>query len=94
MKYIFPRQFALHNVFTSTTDPRATTQPFKDYTFREAEINGKQEANANKIPKRLRGELVRLVQNLQKRHQRCAYAELIKYYCPFEVMGHLRLQFL
>jgi telomerase reverse transcriptase len=38
MKYIFPRQFGLHNVFTSTVDNRETTQPFKDYLLREDEI--------------------------------------------------------
>ncbi|PCH03091.1 Reverse transcriptase [Penicillium occitanis (nom. inval.)] len=38
MKYIFPRQFGLHNVFTSVVDSRETVQPFKDYTLREEEI--------------------------------------------------------
>ena len=38
MKYVFPRQFGLHNVFTSKTDNRETTQPFKEYVFREDEI--------------------------------------------------------
>ena len=33
MKYIFPRQFGLHNVFTSPVDLRETVQPFKDYTL-------------------------------------------------------------
>ena len=87
MKYIFPRQFGLHNVFTSATDPKETTQPFKDYTFREVEINGMAGSNPNKLPKRLRGELVQLVQRLQKRHRRCAYVELVKYYCPCKVIA-------
>lgn len=39
MMYIFPRQFGLHNVFTSTVDSRETTQPFKDYLLREEEIS-------------------------------------------------------
>lgn len=38
MKYIFPRQFGLHNVFTSRIDKKETAQPLKDYTLREDEI--------------------------------------------------------
>lgn len=90
MKYIFPRQFGLHNVFTSVTDNRQTVQPFKDYTMREDEIaharrNGGGESQDLKIPKRLRGKAVDLVQKLQSRNRRCAYVELLRYYCPCEV---------
>ncbi|PGH27913.1 hypothetical protein AJ80_00463 [Polytolypa hystricis UAMH7299] len=88
MKYIFPRQFGLHNVFTSHVDSRETTEQFKDYTLREEEITSKQpDAETHqgcKIPKRLRGELVALIQKLQKRHRLCSYTELFKYYCPIE----------
>ena len=92
MKYIFPRQFGLHNVFTSTVDRKETVQPFKDYTLREEEIarvecvkNLRSTAhNPNKLPKRLRGQLVCLIQKLQKRHITCAYVELLRYYCPVE----------
>ncbi|RPB11270.1 hypothetical protein P167DRAFT_230450 [Morchella conica CCBAS932] len=38
LKYIFPRQFNLHNAFTSIVDRRETVQPLKDYTMREKEI--------------------------------------------------------
>ncbi|KAI9674434.1 MAG: hypothetical protein M1817_001772 [Caeruleum heppii] len=38
LKYIFPRQFGLHNVFTSAVDSRETIQSSKDYTLREEEI--------------------------------------------------------
>ncbi|KAF5623318.1 telomerase reverse transcriptase [Fusarium sp. NRRL 52700] len=38
MMYIFPRQFGLHNVFTSQVDPTITSQKFQDYTLREEEI--------------------------------------------------------
>ncbi|KAL1956097.1 hypothetical protein VTO42DRAFT_7616 [Malbranchea cinnamomea] len=93
MRYIFPRQFGLHNVFTSTVDRKETVQPFKDYTLREKEIaqvlsmknlaTGKtHNQNPNKIPRRLRGQLVSLIQKLQKRHRACAYVELLRYYCP------------
>ncbi|EEH04418.1 telomerase reverse transcriptase [Histoplasma capsulatum G186AR] len=97
LKYIFPRQFGLHNVFTSRVNPKETTQPFKDYTLREEEISyfrnqrdtsredpEKSSELPGKIPKRLRGDLVVLIQNLQRRHQRCPYVELLRYYCPIE----------
>jgi hypothetical protein len=38
MKYIFPRQFGLHNVFTLSVDPREPAYPPKNYTYREEEI--------------------------------------------------------
>lgn len=93
MKYIFPRQFGLHNVFTSVTDNRQTVQPFKDYTMREDEIaqarRRTRSIGANdesqKIPKRLRGMVLDLVQKLQNRNKRCSYVELLRYYCPSEV---------
>jgi telomerase reverse transcriptase len=107
MKYIFPRQFGLHNVFTSTVDSRESVQPFKDYTLREEEIAQTDDLKTkskpgtrsgmdtdatkpnSKIPKRLRGKLVQLIQKLQKRHRLCAYSELLKHYCPPEVLPHL-----
>lgn len=93
MKYIFPRQFGLHNVFTSPVDRRETVQPFKDYTLREQEIALRQRQiqlkNASptgppkvRLPKRLRGQAVVLVKKLQKLHRRCSYAELLRHYCP------------
>ncbi|KLJ10847.1 hypothetical protein EMPG_09861 [Blastomyces silverae] len=100
LKYIFPRQFGLHNVFTSSVNPKETIQPFKDYTLREEEISRcKNKRNRppkapeisseidEKVPKRLRGDLFVLIQKLQKRHQRCPYAELLRYYCPIENIG-------
>ena len=95
MKYIFPRQFGLHNVFTSKVDPKETVQPFKDYTLREHEIARSEQialirGNARKdfsnwLPKRLRGDVLNLVQEMQKRHARCSYHELLKHYCPINV---------
>lgn len=89
IKYIFPRQFGLHNAFTSTHDPRETTHPFKDYTLREQEITLTQSKTTNAVkphlPKRLRGTVVNLVQKLQVLHSRCAYKELLDYYCPCNV---------
>jgi telomerase reverse transcriptase len=99
LKYVFPRQFRLHNVFTSKMDFRQTAQPFKDYTLREAEIKSTsvdveteiaEPAKAVKLPvprlpKRLRGAPLELISALRKRHQRCSYVELLRYYCPSTV---------
>ncbi|OAX77776.1 hypothetical protein ACJ72_07921, partial [Emergomyces africanus] len=100
MKYVFPRQFGLHNVFTSCVNPKETIQKFKDYTLREDEIARRRKQNhglrkgpetpveiPEKVPKRLRGDLVGLIQKLQKRHQQCPYAELLRYYCPVESLN-------
>lgn len=83
-KYIFPRQFGLHNVFTSTVDPAETAQPFKDYTFRELEIEAKAKAKRSStwVPRRLRGPTLALVRNIQRNHQRCSYSQLLRHHCP------------
>jgi telomerase reverse transcriptase len=94
--YIFPRQFGLHNVFTSKVDPKETVQPFKDYTLREQDIaqfksqrRSKKNTEAlttrkreDHVPRRLRGTVQRLISKMQKFHSRCAYTELLKHYCP------------
>ena len=98
MKYIFPKQFGLHNVFASTVDPKETAQPFKDYTLREQEIAHYEQGRKRKmdviakpvfiihrLPKRLRGETFALVRKLQIQHARCSYHQLLKYYCPLQV---------
>ncbi|KAF7928563.1 uncharacterized protein EAE98_005619 [Botrytis deweyae] len=83
LMYIFPRQFGLHNVFTSEVDNRETVQPFKDYTLREEEIDSiYPDAKAIKIPKRLRGTARDLVKKFQILHSRCSYNSLLEYYCP------------
>ncbi|KAI1868579.1 uncharacterized protein JN550_006154 [Neoarthrinium moseri] len=87
MMYIFPRQFGLHNAFTSKIDYTETAQRFKDYTLRENEISdmfGAAEVGklSPKVPKRLRGEAKDLIQKLQILHTRCSYSELLQYYCP------------
>lgn len=89
MMYIFPRQFGLHNVFTSEVDRRKTAQTFQDYTLREEEIAKKFPVTVEKsrhaakhIPKRLRGSLPHLIQRLQVLHGRCAYAPMLQHYCP------------
>ncbi|EFX01630.1 telomerase reverse [Grosmannia clavigera kw1407] len=89
MMYMFPRQFGLHNVFTSVVDRATTAQRFQDYTLREAEISAKfgkigwKDRSASvRIPKRLRGMAVHLVERLRKLHNRCSYYELLQHYCP------------
>jgi telomerase reverse transcriptase len=84
MMYIFPRQFRLHNIFTSQVDKTKTSQKFQDYTIREEEIATtlKPHKVKIKIPKRLRGRPCDLVERLQVRHSRCSYAELLRHYCP------------
>ena len=96
LMYIFPRQFGLHNVFTSKVDPKETVQPFKDYTLREQEIAQLKSQERSKstskggilrnsedhLPRRLRGTVRRLIGQMQKLHGRCAYAELLRHYCP------------
>ena len=103
MKYIFPRQFGLHNAFTSTVDRRETIQSFKDYTLREQEIAqmkchslSKNERdpsipNDQHLPRRLRGKTMSLVKKLQLFHRRCSYTELLKRYSQANVRECLPL---
>lgn len=92
LMYIFPRQFGLHNAFTSKVDFKETSQRLKDYTLREQEIIDKfgvlgDDSRPHKahIPKRLRGKAKDLVQRLQVLHMRCSYSKLLEHYCPVRV---------
>lgn len=88
LKYIFPRQFGLHNVFTSSVDPTETVHQFKDYTFREQEINAHPAKKSQTwVPRRLRGEALQLVRNLHRNHRRCSYSQLLRHYCPIQPWG-------
>lgn len=96
MKYLFPKQFGLHNVLTSNVDLNDTAQIFKDYTLREKDIVRQKQARILKqrlagkevemkspsLPKRLRDRAFELVQRLRKRHSTCAYSALLNHYCP------------
>ena len=75
LKYIFPRQFKLHNVFTSPVDCRETAHKLKDYTIREQEISNLDLIEATRrgkrieeirsvVPKRLSGVVFELVQEI------------------------------
>jgi telomerase reverse transcriptase len=83
-KYIFPRQFNLHNVFTSSVDTRETTHSLKDYTLRESEIT---KFPIKKLPKRLRGNVQDLVRGMRKAHANISYVELLQFYCPLPARG-------
>ena len=85
MRYVFPRQFKLHNVFTFQADHRQTTQPAKDYTFREEEFRGLSDEQLCKLPKRLRGRPLDLIRRMRKRHRSCALTQLLAHYCPVTV---------
>ncbi|RAK99665.1 uncharacterized protein BO80DRAFT_120923 [Aspergillus ibericus CBS 121593] len=96
LKYIFPKQFGLHNIFSSLSGGQ-DMQPFKDYASREEEIaNAAKLAHSKrpkadesnpliKVPKRLQGQAIELVQQLQNRNKHCSYVHLLDYYCPSEV---------
>ncbi|KAF8252775.1 hypothetical protein K440DRAFT_360376 [Wilcoxina mikolae CBS 423.85] len=85
LMYLFPRQYGLHNVFTSEVNRQETTQPFQDYTLREQEIQAsikKRQGKEPPVPRRLKGNILALVMQMQKLHQKCSYHALVKYYCP------------
>ena len=89
MMYLFPRQFGLHNVFTSKVDFTETAQKLNDYTLREQEIQAKfgQLGGDNsrvptRLPPRLRGEAQDLTRKMQIQHSRCSYSQLLQHYCP------------
>jgi telomerase reverse transcriptase len=98
MKYIFPRQFGLHNVFTSDVDQRETVQRLKDYTLREHEIaqplyklsakpaDMAKKSQATRVPKRLRGGAQSLVRKMLKNHRSCPYTQLLRHYCPAQTV--------
>ena len=81
LKHIFPRQFGLHNVFSSEIDKKVTTQPFLDYIYREDEINAQCRHPKTWMPRRLRGACLQLAVSIRRRHARCAYAQLLRHYC-------------
>jgi len=100
LRYIFPRQFGLHNVFTSHVEPRECALPFMDYTLREKDMhnsmrqalgknsNNRQEASKwrSRTPKRLRGAATAWANKLRILHRRCSYLEMLRHYCPVEVL--------
>lgn len=82
MRYMFPRQFRLHNVFTSAVDKKETAQEFKDYTTRDDEFACIPSQHRARLPRRLRGKAHLVVEKLRKLHQRCSYAQMLYHFCP------------
>lgn len=80
-KYVFPRQFGLHNVFTGAREFGTTTQPFRDYTVREIEIKA---LGAKRTPKALR-EVLPVLGRILKRHDKLNYRALLDRCCPSRV---------
>ncbi|KAL7268429.1 Telomerase reverse transcriptase [Rhizina undulata] len=81
--YIFPRQFKLHNVFTSAIDRKEVSQPVKDYASRRKEIAALEEPGKPlDVPKRLNGRAIEIVARMQRLHKRCSYHGLLEHYCP------------
>jgi telomerase reverse transcriptase len=86
--YMFPRQYGLHNVFTSVVNRQETVQALQDYTYREPEIKelkAKRHGKGIPVPSRLKGPVLALVMVMQKLHRNCSYHSLVKYYCPVSV---------
>ncbi|GAB7337712.1 hypothetical protein MBLNU457_g2995t1 [Dothideomycetes sp. NU457] len=83
LKYVFPRQHGLHNVFTSQVDRKDSAHQYLDYTLREKEIK-RQDLREKKVsvPKRLRGSGQALFSAVLKRHAKCSYGRLLNHYCP------------
>ncbi|KTW32040.1 telomerase reverse transcriptase [Pneumocystis jirovecii RU7] len=79
---IFPRQFHLHNVFTSIVDRKDTVQFLKDYTVK---VCSSFHAGNRRIsvPKRLR-KFLKILPVLQRRHKLCFYKIMLDYYCPIK----------
>lgn len=92
LKYIFPMQFGLHNVFTHITDRRETTHAFRDYTDREAEITMATKYRDEKVFKRLGVKVLPLISKMQKLHQKCSYSALIHHYCSPGQGGNVHVE--
>lgn len=96
MKYIFPWQFGLHNVFCSDVNRTKTTQPFQDYTYR-SEIDLEMEDAAEGgvslkkqiLPKRL-VKAEPLVHTMMRRNRKMKYGIILKHHCPSKVHTYLR----
>ena len=80
-KYVFPRQYGLHNVFTGARDFETSTQPFRDYTVREVEIKA---LGAKRTPRAIRPVLPVLAKILV-RHDKLDYRALLDRCCPSRV---------
>ena len=91
LKYLFPLQFGLHNVFTSSLAAKAlkSSHSFPDYTSRKGELERRKEDRPSSKAgeaRRVKGTKVRaLVQELWARHGKCDYWKLRAICCPSKV---------
>lgn len=98
LKYIFPLQFGLHNVFTSSLpEPGApkSANVLQDYTSRKEEIEMQKARGTQSGPgggKRMKGSTRtrELVEELWRRHGECDYWKLRAIYCPSKVSSCAR----
>ncbi|CAD6892531.1 unnamed protein product [Tilletia caries] len=81
LKYMFPRQFGLHNVFTSVVDRNLTTQAFPDYTMREAEIRLRGRCKTPKRVMTVRG----LVKTMLRRIDAFDFKRTLDRCCPSRI---------
>ncbi|GAA6017946.1 hypothetical protein JCM10207_002715 [Rhodosporidiobolus poonsookiae] len=86
-KYIFPRQFGLHNPFTFPK-PRSSFEVIPDYLDRELDIK---KHGSIKTPTRLKPAL-NLLSKLAVLSQRCNYRKTLDSSCPTKIT-HKRLDF-
>ncbi|KAF7718306.1 Uncharacterized protein PECH_001106 [Penicillium ucsense] len=104
MKYMFPRQFGLQNVFDSGADSICTTsreqeislyeqQQRRRTSFKEGVTNEVTESTNTKLPRRLRGKPLELVRRLRARHSACQYRKLLDHYCPDQFLGPWKFDF-
>ncbi|PYH78935.1 hypothetical protein BO82DRAFT_316347, partial [Aspergillus uvarum CBS 121591] len=99
MQHIFPLQFALTNIFkpdpendlkfSSREDEIAAKSKKRKRPSPDSEhqIAKNERVQPAKIPKRLQGQALELVQQLLNRHKRCPYGYLLDYYCSSERIG-------
>ncbi|KAK4334926.1 Telomerase reverse transcriptase [Rhodotorula toruloides] len=79
-KYIFPRQFGMHNAFTSPK-PRTSLEVLPDYLDRELEIK---KLGSSKTPSRLKVVLPHL-ERLALLSRRCNFRKVLDKRCPSKV---------
>ncbi|BGP08731.1 Telomerase reverse transcriptase [Rhodotorula toruloides] len=79
-KYIFPRQFGMHNAFTSPK-PRTSLEVMPDYLDRELEIK---KLGSSKTPSRLKAVLPHL-ERLALLSRRCNFRKVLDKRCPSKV---------
>ncbi|KAG4305064.1 hypothetical protein PORY_001234 [Pneumocystis oryctolagi] len=84
--HIFPKQFHLHNVFSSFTDRKNNAQFLKDCTVKICGLSHDRKRKIS-IPKRLR-KFLKIIPSFQRRYKLCFYKVMLDYYCPVKGYSH------